>query len=121
MSTKLYVGNLAFQTTSHNLQELFASAGTVESETVLEEARSRGFGFVEITASSEGRYGHTGKVLVGPVEEIKGAALIDDTEAQQQAQPFFAGITESRKRVRRLQTQINHLKKKTQAIIDKLP
>jgi len=32
MSKKLYVGNLAFQTTSQDLQELFAQAGTVESE-----------------------------------------------------------------------------------------
>src|SRR5207244_8156975 len=36
MSNKLYVGNLAFQTTSQELQELFAQAGTVESASVVE-------------------------------------------------------------------------------------
>ena len=37
MSTKLYVGNLAFQTTSQELQQLFAQAGTVESASVVED------------------------------------------------------------------------------------
>ena len=52
MSTKLYVGNLAFQTTSQELQELFAQAGTVESANVVEDrdtGRSRGFAFVEMS------------------------------------------------------------------------
>src|SRR5467141_5253079 len=56
MSTKLYVGNLAFQTTSQELQELFASAGTVESAAVVEDrdtGRSRGFGFVEMSTKEE--------------------------------------------------------------------
>ena len=56
MSTKLYVGNLAFQTTSQELQELFASAGTVESAAVVEDrdtGRSRGFGFVEMATPEE--------------------------------------------------------------------
>jgi cold-inducible RNA-binding protein len=57
MSTKLYVGNLAFQTTSQELQELFAQAGTVESASVVEDrdtGRSRGFGFVEMSSKEEG-------------------------------------------------------------------
>src|SRR6266481_7154650 len=56
MSMKLYVGNLAFQTTSQELQELFAQAGTVESASVVEDrdtARSRGFGFVEMSTKEE--------------------------------------------------------------------
>ena len=57
MSTKLYVGNLAFQTTSQELQELFAQAGTVESASVVEDrdtGRSRGFAFVEMSTKEEG-------------------------------------------------------------------
>ena len=57
MSMKLYVGNLAFQTTSEDLQELFAQAGTVESASVVEDretGRSRGFGFVEMATKEEG-------------------------------------------------------------------
>jgi len=56
MSTKLYVGNLAFQTTSQELQELFAQAGTVESASVVEDrdtGRSRGFAFVEMATADE--------------------------------------------------------------------
>jgi cold-inducible RNA-binding protein len=58
MSTKLYVGNLAFQTSSEQLAELFAQAGTVESASVIEDretGRSRGFGFVEMSSSDEAR------------------------------------------------------------------
>src|SRR5881392_2845006 len=56
MSTKLYVGNLAFQTTSEELQALFAQAGTVESASVVEDrmtGRSRGFAFVEMSTAEE--------------------------------------------------------------------
>jgi cold-inducible RNA-binding protein len=56
MSTKLYVGNLAFQTTSEDLQELFAQAGTVESASVIEDrmtGHSRGFAFVEMSTKEE--------------------------------------------------------------------
>jgi RNA recognition motif-containing protein len=57
MSMKLYVGNLSFQTSSEDLQELFAQAGTVESASVVEDretGRSRGFGFVEMATKEEG-------------------------------------------------------------------
>ena len=57
MSMKLYVGNLAFQTSSEDLQELFSQAGTVESASVVEDretGRSRGFGFVEMASKEEG-------------------------------------------------------------------
>ena len=57
MSMKLYVGNLAFATSSQDLQELFAQAGTVESASVVEDretGRSRGFGFVEMSSKEEG-------------------------------------------------------------------
>ena len=56
MSTKLYVGNLAFQTTSQDLQELFGQAGTVQSASVVEDrdtGHSRGFGFVEMSSQEE--------------------------------------------------------------------
>jgi RNA recognition motif-containing protein len=57
MAMKLYVGNLSFQTSSEELQQLFAQAGTVESATVVEDrdtGRSRGFGFVEMASKEEG-------------------------------------------------------------------
>jgi RNA recognition motif-containing protein len=54
---RLYVGNLSFQTTSQDLQDYFAQAGTVESANVVEDretGRSRGFGFVEMATKEEG-------------------------------------------------------------------
>ena len=57
MSMKLYVGNLAFQTSSEELQTLFAQAGTVESVSLIEDretGRSRGFGFIEMSTKEEG-------------------------------------------------------------------
>ena len=56
MSTKLYVGNLSFQTTSQDLQEMFSQAGTVQSASVVEDretGRSRGFAFVEMSTNDE--------------------------------------------------------------------
>ena len=57
MSTKLYVGNLAFTTSSDELQTMFAQAGTVESVSLIEDretGRSRGFGFIEMSTKEEG-------------------------------------------------------------------
>lgn len=54
---KLYVGNLAFQTSSSDLEQLFSSVGTVQSASVVEDretGRSRGFGFVEMSSKEEG-------------------------------------------------------------------
>jgi RNA recognition motif-containing protein len=56
MATKLYVGNLPFQTTSDELRDHFAQAGNVESASVVEDrmtGRSRGFGFVEMATPEE--------------------------------------------------------------------
>jgi RNA recognition motif-containing protein len=58
MSVKLYVGNLSFQTSSDDLQQLSSQAGTVESASVVEDretGRSRGFGFVEMASAEEGQ------------------------------------------------------------------
>jgi RNA recognition motif-containing protein len=56
MSTKLYVGNISFNTTNQDLNDLFGEIGTVESANVVEDretGRSRGFGFVEMASKEE--------------------------------------------------------------------
>lgn len=58
MSTNLYVGNLTFDTTSSDLETLFASHGSVKSAQVItdrESGRSRGFGFVEMSTPAEAK------------------------------------------------------------------
>ena len=56
MGKKLYVGNLSFQTTSQDLQDFFAQAGTVESASVISDrdtGQSKGFAFVEMSSDEE--------------------------------------------------------------------
>ena len=56
MATKLYVGNLSFNTTETDLQDLFASAGPVQEVTLMQDkftGKSRGFAFVTMTAEAD--------------------------------------------------------------------
>jgi len=55
---KLYVGNLSFNTTTQDLEEMFGAHGTVESTNIIEDretGRSRGFGFIEMSSKEEGQ------------------------------------------------------------------
>ncbi len=56
METKLYVGNLSYETTEADLQTLFAQAGTVSSVDLIKDrdsGRSKGFAFVVMGNQSE--------------------------------------------------------------------
>jgi cold-inducible RNA-binding protein len=56
MARKLFVGNLPYQAGEQDLQELFASAGTVESVSVMRDmatGRARGFAFVEMASDAD--------------------------------------------------------------------
>ncbi len=56
MSTKLYVGNLSYDTTQADLQDLFSEAGTVTDAALMEDkftGRSRGFGFITMSSAEE--------------------------------------------------------------------
>ena len=56
MSQKLYVGGIAFSTTSEGLRAFFAQSGTVVSASVVTDqfsGQSRGFGFVEMSTPEE--------------------------------------------------------------------
>ena len=55
MSSKLYVGNLSFDSTEADLNDLFGRHGSVESVAVItdrETGRARGFAFVEMSEAS---------------------------------------------------------------------
>jgi cold-inducible RNA-binding protein len=56
MSVKLYVGNLSFQTTQRDLEELFGQSGQVESVSIVTDrdtGQPRGFAFVEMSGNKE--------------------------------------------------------------------
>ena len=53
---RIYVGNLAYETTDGDLETAFEPFGTVESAQVIIDrmsGRSKGFGFVEMPSQSE--------------------------------------------------------------------
>ncbi len=55
MGKRIYVGNISFDTTEQELEELFAEHGAVESVKIItdrETGRSRGFAFVEMDAGA---------------------------------------------------------------------
>jgi RNA recognition motif-containing protein len=55
---KLYVGNISFNTSASDLEQIFGEIGTVESSNIIEDretGRSRGFGFVEMSSKEEGQ------------------------------------------------------------------
>lgn len=75
MSMKLYVGNIDFQMSEYDLEQLFGESGTVNSANIIndrETGRSRGFGFVEMSSQEEGEAAistlngtqHNGRALV---------------------------------------------------------
>src|SRR5215213_6957401 len=56
MGSKLYVGNLSYNVTSSDLEQLFSQHGTVQSAEVIadrETGRSKGFGFVQMGSDDE--------------------------------------------------------------------
>ena len=56
MGKKLYVGNLSYDVSSSDLEQMFSAHGTIESAQVIEDrstGRSKGFGFVEMSSDTE--------------------------------------------------------------------
>jgi len=58
MAMRIYVGNLGYDTTNADLEQLFSQFGTVKSAEVIMErgtGRSKGFAFVEMASDQEGQ------------------------------------------------------------------
>jgi cold-inducible RNA-binding protein len=56
MSSKLFVGNLSFNTTENDLNDAFAAHGTVTETNLMMDrmsGRPRGFGFVTMSSDAE--------------------------------------------------------------------
>ncbi len=71
MGTKLYVGNLSFNTTETDLQDLFAQAGPVQEVALMQDkftGKSRGFAFVTMATDQDAQNAITqfnGKTVEG--------------------------------------------------------
>jgi len=69
MSTKLFVGNLSFNTTENDLQDAFAAHGTVVEANLMMDrvtGKPRGFGFITMSTPEEAQKA---------IEALNGASL----------------------------------------------
>lgn len=74
MGKRLYIGNLSFDVSSKELEELFSGAGPCENVTVITDratGQSRGFGFVEMASSADAQKA----IQMFDGQELKGRAL----------------------------------------------
>lgn len=58
MATKIYVGNMSFDTTEEQLKEAFAAIGQVDSVSLITDrysGRSKGFAFIEMANDEEAK------------------------------------------------------------------
>ncbi len=81
MSTRLFVGNLSYQTTEDDLRQLFAGVANVASVTVVterESGRSKGFAFVEMATPEDAQKA---------ISQINGQTLHDRTIRVDLARP----------------------------------
>jgi len=82
MGTKLYVGGLPYSVTGDRLQDIFSAHGTVESANVISDkftGQSRGFGFVEMSSSSEAQTA---------IQSLNGTQLDGRTLTVNEAKPM---------------------------------
>src|SRR5437763_1858608 len=90
MGTKLYVGNLSFNTTETELQDLFAQAGAVQDVMLMQDkftGKSRGFAFVTMATEQEAQNAITqfnGKT-------VEGRALTVNEARPREARPQGGG------------------------------
>ena len=81
MNTKLFVGNLSFNTTENDLQDAFAAHGTVtEANLIMDRStgRPRGFGFITMGSPEEAQKA---------INALNGAMLGDRNITVNEARP----------------------------------
>ena len=90
MSKKLYVGNLSFDVTQAQLQDMFAPYGSVQSAQLISDrdtGRSKGFGFVEMSSDREAEAAISG--MNGQM--VDGRALTVNEAKPKEARPRTGG------------------------------
>jgi RNA recognition motif-containing protein len=93
----LYVGNLSYDTTDSDLQNLFVPHGTVESAQVImdrDTGKSKGFGFVEMNSSDQAQAAI--KALNG--QEVNGRSLtVNEARPREERSDRRGGYADSRR------------------------
>ena len=98
MNTKLFVGNLSFNTTENDLQDAFAPHGTVVEANLMtdrETGRPRGFGFITMSSAEEAQKA---------VDALNGSTLdgrnltVNEARPKTERAPGGAGRRESSRR-----------------------
>ena len=90
MATKLYVGNLSFDTTENDLRRLFEPFGTVSSCNLIMDKmtdKSRGFAFVELSSPAEA----TKAIAEMNGKEVGGRALTVNEAKPREDRPRGGG------------------------------
>jgi cold-inducible RNA-binding protein len=90
MGSKLYVGNLSYDTTSSDLEQLCASHGTVQSAEIIsdrETGRSKGFGFVQMGSDQEAQ----AAIAALNGQEVGGRALTVNEAKPREERPRRSG------------------------------
>ena len=88
MTNRVYVGSLPYATTDAKLEEIFSQYGTVESARVITDkftGRSKGFGFVEMSSSTEAQ--NAIEALNG--SQLDGRSLTVNEARPQERRPSF--------------------------------
>ncbi len=90
MGTKLYVGNLSFNTTETDLQDLFAQAGAVQDVMLMQDkftGKSRGFAFVTMTSEQDAQ----NAIQQFNGKTVEGRALTVNEARPREARPQGGG------------------------------
>jgi len=88
---KLYVGNLAFETTENDLQDLFEQHGTVKEVALITDrmtGRSRGFAFVTMDSAAAGQAAMS---AVNGKELHSRTLTVNEARAREERPRQFAG------------------------------
>ncbi|HEV3409735.1 MAG TPA: RNA-binding protein [Chthoniobacterales bacterium] len=88
---KLYVGNLSFETTENDLQDLFEQQGQVTDVALINDkmtGRSRGFGFVTMADATAGK----AAIEAFNGKEVQGRTLtVNEARAREERPRQFSG------------------------------
>lgn len=80
-SMNIYIGNLSYDSTDRDIEELFAPFGEVVKATIIQDretGRSKGFGFVEMANDEAGH---------AAIEKLNGSTFLDRSITVNEARP----------------------------------